>query len=255
MKPTKEELKKIADAVYHKHQLIADQVGKKEFITSRVRMALKTGAKTYHEIMFLALHAPLLEPNTYAIRAVKEIAPIYLNVACGDDLKPYHAEIIELAIEYHEHILYPSIRTGRKTTAKSNDPRNGEIDTWNKFSSELRHRIPLGCDWDAIAYFIITDSTEHGKALQIQEKHGQDALAYKGVSPNGCQSCKTAYLNKNETPKTFNIKELIHNNTANIQQRTNENHASSLPTSGPNHLYCTCRLYKYTGYEPWNKSR
>jgi len=246
-------LQEIKESVYQKFQFVADQVDKDEFVNDRIKMATEVGAKTYHEILFIALTAPLLRPNKYAIQAVRETTPTYLASAGEEDLRPYHDEIIEMAVEYHEHILYPSIRSGRKTTAKSHDPRYSGINTWQGFSSELHHRIPLGYDWDAVAYFVITDSTEHGKALQIQEEHGPDTLVYKSVMPNGCRSCKTVYQNTDGTPKTIKVKDLIHNNIGVLSQRIHENRSVKLPTSGPSHLYCTCQLHEFTGYEPWAK--
>lgn len=219
------------------------------FAEKRIQMAIDTGAKTDDEIAFLALYAPLLEPNTYAIRAVKEIIPSYLDMM-GDDLNQYHDAIIELAIEYHEHILYPSVSTSRSTKIKSHDPKYSEINTWEGFASELYHRIPLPHDWDAVANFIITDSTEHGKALRIQAEHGDDELVYKAVLSTGCQSCKNAYQQTGK-PKTFRVKELIQSNRNSIEQRIYDEQSCCIPTSGPNHLYCTCQLYKYTGHEPW----
>jgi len=251
MKPTKEQLRYIVDAVYDKFKFVADQTGKKEFIKDRVRMALEVGAKTYHEILFIALNAPLLRPDKYAIQAVKTNAADYLNLVGCEDLIPYHDDIIELAIEYHEHILYPSICISRETTAVSHDSRYQAINTWQGFSSELCHRIPLGYDWDAIAYFIVTDSKEHGKALQIRDEHGDDALVYKGVIPDGCEVCKAIYLTHKWTPEIFKVKDLIQSNTNRIDQRINSDSACTIPTSGPNHLYCSCMLHRYTGYEAW----
>lgn len=250
---TKREWQNIIDAVYDKFQFVADQIGKKEFVKDRVKMALEVGAKTYHEIYFIALNSPLLRPNKYAIQAVRDNMPTYLELVGNENLKPYHDEIIEMAVGYHEHILYPSISVGRKGTAKSNDPRYPEVNTWEGFSSELYHRIPLGYDWDAVAFFIITDSIEHGKALKIQAEFGDDALVYKSVLTNGCQECKSAYQKPDGTPKTIKVKELISNNILSIPQRIYDDQSSALPVSGVNHLYCTCMLYQYCGVEPWAK--
>lgn len=255
MKLSKVQLRSLSESIYKKHQFVADQVGKKQFIVDRVKMALEVGAKTYSEILFIAMNAPLLRPNKYAIQSVKENIQDYLNLVGDNDLKPYHAEITELAIEYHEHILYPSISTSSKTTAVSHDPRCNAISTWQGLSSELHHRIPLGYDWDAIANFIITDSTENGKALQLQEEQGEDTLVYKSTPPEGCETCVTVYKKHDGTPLLFKVKDLIQNNSAFLVQRIHHDKACSQPVSGTNHIYCNCMLHKYTGFESWAKNK
>lgn len=229
-----------------------NQVFYNAFIFSRIELALETGGTCIEDIITTALEAPLLYPDEFAIRVASRNMRTYLTAMGSHDLMCHHDEILRLTIDYHSHKLDAFVRDESLKRESGITIPKRTVDTWQKFASELYHRIPIDYDWEAIAYFIINDTEAQGRGLELQQTFGTERKVYKATLPDACDTCKRLCLTENGTPRLFKIKELLANGPVTINQRIFEDSEPELPTCGPSHLYCNCLPpTEYTGYEPW----
>lgn len=106
-----------------------------------------------------------------------------------------------------------------------------------------------GRDWMRIAYYLMHEAYNTGRAQTILRDHGADALVYHDVYKDACKHCKEFFLEVPEDPdsmpKVFKLSELLANGN-NIGRKV----ADWKPVIAPVHPYCRCELnYKQLGYE------
>lgn len=109
-----------------------------------------------------------------------------------------------------------------------------------------------GRDWLRIAYYLMHEAYNSGRAQSILKNHGGDAEVYFDVFPGACKHCKELLLedpdDPQSKPKVFKLKDLIANGN-NIGRKV----AEWLPTISPIHPYCRCIInFKRPGYE-WDE--
>lgn len=108
-------------------------------------------------------------------------------------------------------------------------------------------------DWLRIAYYLLHEAYNTGRAESIYKKYGPDAEVYFDVYEGACEKCKELYLENpedlNSKPKVFKLADLIANGN-NIGRKV----ADWLPTISPTHPYCRCTInFKRPGYD-WDEN-
>jgi hypothetical protein len=96
-------------------------------------------------------------------------------------------------------------------------------------------------DWLRVAYYILTEAYNQGRAQSILKNNGADAEVYFDVFNEACPSCRKLYLedpdDENSRPKIFKLKDIISNGN-NIGRKQSE----WLPVIPPVHPYCRCQI-------------
>lgn len=92
-------------------------------------------------------------------------------------------------------------------------------------------------DWLRVAYYLLHEAYNTGRAQSVLRQYGADAEIYFDVFPGACESCRELYLVNPEDPDSepivFKLKDLIANGN-NIGRKK----ADWKPTIAPIHPYC-----------------
>lgn len=213
------------------------------FVFGRLHNAIDKGGNTYEEIFETAVYAPLLKPNTFAMRVAEMNTKDYLMAMGGDNLLHHYFTIFDMLLAYHRHDLHPLvITTGKFDTRKT-------VTSSDAFASELYHRIGASYDWQAIAHFLVYDTKYQGAGMDILSKYG-NVRVYRSVKKATCEGCRALYMD-NDKPKLFSINDLLYNGLTTIAERVKDEPAT-IPTCGPSHQWCNCsEPFKLTGMEWW----
>lgn len=122
-----------------------------------------------------------------------------------------------------------------------------------KMASEIGHATgDWERDWLRIAYYVLQNSYNYGRARAIFRDHGDDAEVYFDVLKGACQHCRELYLtdpdDEDSAPKIFKLKDILANGN-NIGRKA----ADWLPTVSPIHPYCfnspAVRIYTSRGWK------
>lgn len=96
-------------------------------------------------------------------------------------------------------------------------------------------------DWLRIAYYVLQNAYNYGRARSIYKDHGDDAEVYFDVLKGACKHCKELYLtdpeDENSQPIIFKLKDVLANGN-NIGRKA----VDYLPTVSPIHPYCRCTI-------------
>lgn len=96
-------------------------------------------------------------------------------------------------------------------------------------------------DWLRIAYYVLQNAYNYGRARSIYKDHGADAEVYFDVLRGACKHCRELYLidpdDENSEPIVFKLKDILANGN-NIGRKA----ANYLPTVSPIHPYCRCTI-------------
>lgn len=107
-------------------------------------------------------------------------------------------------------------------------------------------------DWLRIAYYVLQNAYNYGRARSIYKDHGADAEVYFDVLKGACKHCRELYLtdpdDENSEPIVFKLKDILANGN-NIGRKA----ANYLPTVSPIHPYCfnspAVRIYTSRGWK------
>jgi hypothetical protein len=93
---------------------------------------------------------------------------------------------------------------------------------------------------------------QEGRAMEVIEKYGDEALVYKEVFPGACRHCIRLYLTEGigSKPKLFKVSQLVENGT-NIGRKVED----WVPTLGSVHPYCRCILYHVNKGKEWDEEK
>lgn len=255
MSAHKAELQKIASAIYCKFKEEADRVGKKEFIVGRVKLAMAHGAKTYQQILDIALDTQLEQSeSTHSKLPENDFLSLAYHCSQGgewDGLDEYEP----LSLTQRQTFL--DIFAG-------NELRHDVLEAAWKIATAMYQKgiteqrliqYEVGKELGAPHYEFEDEVDCVLSILQaaIGVRAGikaQDSLYYVAVLKGGesCEVCRRLYLMPDGTPRIFQIENMPFS-LANIGRDLKD----WQPTIPPLHLHCTCRLYEFTGYEPWAK--
>lgn len=119
--------------------------------------------------------------------------------------------------------------------------------------SELGHRMDnWKHDWNRIVETEMNNIFQEGRAAEIMEKHGEDAIVYKDVYPGACRHCIEKYLTNGfgSEPRKFKLKDLIAKGN-NIGKKVKD----WVATLWSLHPHCRCTInFLPKGYK-WNAEK
>lgn len=121
-----------------------------------------------------------------------------------------------------------------------------------KMASEIGHATG---DWERdflrIAYYVLHNAYNYGRARTIFRDHGEDAEVYFNVLKGACKHCMELYLtdpdDPESPPKIFKLKDVLANGN-NIGRKV----ADWLPTISPIHPYCRCQVCRKDPNTEWD---
>ena len=121
-----------------------------------------------------------------------------------------------------------------------------------KMASEIGHATG---DWERdflrIAYYVLHNAYNFGRARTIFRDHGEDAEVYFRVLEGACKHCMELYLTDpddiNSQPKIFKLKDVLANGN-NIGRKV----ADWLPTISPIHPFCRCQVCSKEPNTEWD---
>lgn len=108
-------------------------------------------------------------------------------------------------------------------------------------------------DWLRIAYYLMHEAYNTGRAQSILKTYGQNAEVYFDVYEGACKECRELYLEApddiHSKPKVFKLVDVIQNGSNINVKRQNWK-----PTISPTHPYCRCTInYKDPKYD-WDET-
>ena len=108
-------------------------------------------------------------------------------------------------------------------------------------------------DWLRIAYYLMHEAYNTGRAHSILKTYGQNAEVYFDVYEGACEECRKLYLEDPDDikskPKVFKLVDVIQNGS-----NINVKRANWKPTVSPTHPYCRCTInYKDPKYD-WDET-
>ena len=121
-----------------------------------------------------------------------------------------------------------------------------------KMASEIGHATG---DWERdflrIAYYVLHNAYNYGRARTIFRDYGEDAEVYFNVLKGACKHCMELYLTDPDDiespPKIFKLKDVLANGN-NIGRKV----ADWLPTVSPIHPYCRCTICFHDPNTEWD---
>lgn len=185
---------------------------------------------------------PLTEEEEFALKQLKNRA--YTDItSLGDRMRTRTSNIIIRANNQQRKMVEQIVK---KQAIKSVELRMGARSLAANIGNATQD---WERDWLRIAYYLLHEAFNTGRAESIYRKFGPDAEVYFDVYPGACTHCRELYLEDPEDldskPKVFKLSTLIENGN-NIGRKA----ADWLPTIAPTHPYCRCTLnYKRPGYE------
>lgn len=243
------------------------------FLMGRFIEAVESG-KSFAEVMQLAAHSPLRQPDLHAIQIAEQQTAMYLQENAKDlatkvgqmAIQKRNEQIRQMAIDFHDRKLKRTVLDREEKEALGEEIPDRYVENWQQFKSELHQTMTdKSRDWDRVAYTELTDAQKQGQAMRLLEDGNVDKLVYKRPLPTACAQCKHLYLLPDgETPRLFKLSELINNGT-NIGRKPHPVKGGKVKAGGRDdgqetlkavagtiHPWCQCLgVYTYTGYEPW----
>lgn len=175
---------------------------------------------------------PLTEQEEFALQQLKTRAYTDLN-SLGNRIATGTTNVIVRANQQQQHKLQEIVKNKAINAVKYRQSAT-------KLASELGHATDdWERDWLRIAYYLLHEAYNTGRAQNILKEHGEDAEIYFEVLHGACRHCRELYLtdpdDEDSEPKVFKLKDIIANGN-NIGRKT----ADWLPTLAPVHPYCRC---------------
>lgn len=189
---------------------------------------------------------PLTEDEEFALEQLKNRAYTDLN-SLGNRIETGTSNIIIRANQQQQNRLRNVVKDKAVEAVKYRQSAT-------KLASELGHATEdWERDWLRIAYYLLHDAYNTGRAKSIFKQYGEDAEVWFTVLEGACKHCIRLYLTDpedvNSEPIVFKLKDIIENGN-NIGRKADE----LLPTIAPIHPYCRCMInYKDPNTE-WDSS-
>lgn len=234
------------------------------FVFGRLNLAIEKGARSYDDILKIALSAPLSTPDQYAVQVAEKQAASYIS-QFGESLSK---DVVSLALKRNRQIIHDMAVKFHKHELKAvklNSFADDKIaTTWQEFKSELYHVMDdKSRDWGRIAFYEIYDAKRYGEGLGLLAKYGPEQLVYKTPMTTACAQCKYLYLNGN-IPRLFRLTDMLGygNNIGRKPMPTRggvvvsdgraDGEETLKPVAGLVHPWCQCEgVFVYTGMEWW----
>lgn len=173
---------------------------------------------------------PLTEDEEFALEQLKNRAYTDLN-SLGNRIETGTSNIIIRANQQQQNRLRNVVKDKAIEAVKYRQSAT-------KLASELGHATEdWERDWLRIAYYLLHDAYNTGRAKSIFKQYGEDAEVWFTVLEGACKHCIRLYLTDpedvNSEPIVFKLKDIIDNGN-NIGRKADE----LLPTIAPIHPYC-----------------
>jgi len=180
------------------------------FIYGRFQLAIERGATSYEDILKVALEAPILGPDHFAISIAEKQAANYIT-QFGENLS---TEVTGLALKRNRGIVHDmavALQKKELQAIKLNDfAKDKAVTTWQEFKSELYHTMDdRARDWDRIGFYELYDAKRYGEGLGLLAKYGPDQMVYKTPLTTACPQCKALYLDQEGHPRLFKLEEML----------------------------------------------
>ena len=217
--------------------MLADAIGSKR--------AKGMNYKQFQNFLKSKNFIPLNETQEFALQQVKQRAYNDITNLAGRMANGLR----NLALKNNQEQLLVAQKIVQDKAVKAIELRQGAT----KFASELADAAQSwDTDWLRVAYYILHEAYNGGRAQTILQSEGEDAEVWFDVFKDACKSCKKLYLedpdDPDSRPKIFKLKELFENGN-NIGRKV----ADWKPTIGPVHPYCRCILnHKPKGFD-WDE--
>ena len=200
--------------------------------------------KEFQKFLKSSNFIPLTETEKFALQQLKMRAYTDLN-SLGNRIAAGTSNVIIRANQQQQHKLQEIVKKKAITAVKYRQSAT-------KLASELGHATDdWERDWLRIAYYLLHEAYNTGRAQSILKEHGEDVEVYFEVMQGACKHCRELYLtdpnDENSQPKIFKLKDVIENGN-NIGRKTED----WLPTVGPIHPYCRCLLRFHDPNTEWD---
>ena len=187
---------------------------------------------------------PLTKDEKFALEQLKLRAYTDLN-SLGNRIASGTANVIIRANQTQQNNLQEIVKEKAQDAVKYR---------WSarKLASELGHATQdWERDWLRIAYYLLHEAYNTGRAKSIKKQYGEDAEIYFEVLNGACKRCRELYLtdpdDENSQPKIFKLKDIVANGN-NIGRKVDE----WLPTLAPIHPYCRCTCRHHDPNTEWD---
>lgn len=151
---------------------------------------------------------PLSEVEHYALRSIKVQAYGDIKGLGNRISRDLTTTIIEA--DKKQRSKYEAIIKQESERAISNRQ------TLKQLSSELSKKtLDYARDFDRISDYVMHQAFDEGRAMQILQKNGEEALVFKSVKPGACEHCNKLYLTNGfgSKPIVFKLQDLLGNGT------------------------------------------
>lgn len=207
--------------------------------------AKKLNYQEFQKFLKSSNFIPLTQTEEFALEQLKMRAFTDLN-SLGNRIGTGVSNLIIKANQEQQHKLKEIVREKAITAVKYRQSAT-------KLASELGHATEdWERDWLRIAYYLLHEAYNTGRAQNILKEEGEDAEVYFDVLEGACKHCRELYLtdpeDEHSQPKIFKLKEIIENGS-NIGRKS----AEWLPTIGPIHPYCRCTLRHHDPNTEWDE--
>lgn len=188
---------------------------------------------------------PLTDDEEFALEQLKNRAYTDLN-SLGNRIATGTSNIIIKANQTQQNKLRNIVKKKAITAVEHRQ-------TAAKLASELGHATDdWERDWLRIAYYLLHEAYNTGRAKSIFKEHGEDAEVWFDVLEKACIHCRELYLTDpddiDSEPIVFKLKDVIANGS-NIGRKVKDWKA----TVGPIHPYCfnssKTRIYTSKGWK------
>lgn len=188
-------------------------------------------------------YRPLSKSEKYQLEIAKRQSYSHLK-----GLKERAKQDVENIILERERISREEYENAVKEGLKSQVVDRKSV---SQIVSDIGHKLgEWQHDWGRIVETEGNNIFQLGRAQEIEEKRGKDALVYKTVYPGACRHCIEKYLTNGigSKPKLFKLSDLIKNGT-NIGRKVKD----WLAVLFSMHPFCRCMLMDLLPGHEWNE--
>ena len=196
--------------------------------------AKKMTYKQFQKFLKSGNFIPLTEEEEFALQNVKQRA--YTDIT--NLANRMRGALSNVVLKNNQEQTLIAQKIVRDKTVKAIELRQGATALASSLGEVSQN---WESDWLRVAYFILSEAYNRGRAQSILKNNGADAEVYFDVFNEACPSCRKLYLedpdDENSRPKIFKLKDIISNGN-NIGRKQSE----WLPVIPPVHPYCRCQI-------------
>ena len=189
---------------------------------------------------------PLTEDEEFALEQLKNRAYTDLN-SLGNRIATGTSNIIIKANQQQQNKIRDIVK---KKSINAIKYRQSATKLASEFGNATKD---WERDWLRIAYYLLHDAYNTGRAKSIFKEYGEDAEVWFTVLEGACKHCMKLYLTDpddiDSEPIVFKLKDIVANGN-NIGRKVDE----LLPTISPIHPYCRCMINHKRPNTEWDRT-